>query len=214
MANLQKQIEILNDAMADQLPQEVISAFASSIADLKEKEIESNSVKKGMTIKPFILISSERKKIASDSLFEKYNKLVLVFFRGVWCPYCNLELNAIQKELSRIEKNGVKLLAISPQKLEYSQRMKMDNDIEFDILYDKGNTLASSMGLSFLLQDFVQPYYANLGINLTEYNGDNSKELPIPAVLVVDSDYKVTYSFVDANYMNRVDIDELIKNLE
>lgn len=213
MTNLQKQIENLNQTMSSQLPQEILNAFADSIADLKKDRIEDRSFRKGMRARSFSLKSSQGKTINSDNLLGEYDKIILVFFRGDWCPYCNLELRALQKALSRIENKKAKLIAVSPQKQEYSSDMREKNQLSFDILFDKDNTLANQFGISFNLQDFVVPYYLQLGIDLNVHNGNNQNALPIPAVFVIDKDYNITYSFVDADYTNRVDIEELIKNL-
>lgn len=213
MTNLQKQIENLNQTMSSQLPQEILNAFADSIADLKKDRIEDRSFRKGMKARSFSLKSSQGKTINSDNLLGEYDKIILVFFRGDWCPYCNLELRALQEALSRIENKKAKLIAASPQKQEYSSDMREKNQLSFDILFDKDNTLANQFGISFNLQDFVVPYYLQLGIDLNVHNGNNQNALPIPAVFVIDKDYNITYSFVDADYTNRVDIEELIKNL-
>ena len=214
MANLQKQIENLNNTISSQLPQDILHAFATSIADMKEKKIENYSLKKGMKLPRFTLKSIKGTDIDSDSLLNEYDKIILAFFRGSWCPYCNLELKALQDSLTKIENKKVKLIAISPQRPEYSLSMVDENSLTFDILFDENNTLAQQLGISFRLQDFVIPHYQQLGIDLKEYNGNDENTLPIPAVFVVDRDYNVTYSFVDANYMNRVDTDELIKSCE
>lgn len=213
MTNLQKQIENLNQTMSSQLPQEILNAFADSIADLKKDRIEDRSFRKGMRARSFSLKSSQGKTINSDSLLGEYDKIILAFFRGDWCPYCNLELRALQEALSRIENKKAKLIAASPQKQEYSSDMREKNQLSFDILFDKDNTLANQFGISFNLQDFVVPYYLQLGIDLNVHNGNNQNAVPIPAVFVIDKDYNITYSFVDADYTNRVDIEELIKNL-
>ena len=213
MANLQKQIENLNNAIGLQLPQDTLHAFAASIADMKEKKIENHSLKKGMQLPRFTLKSIKGTDIDSDSLLGEYDKIILAFFRGSWCPYCNLELKALQESLVKIENEKAKLIAISPQRPEYSQSAADDNKITFDILFDENNALAKQLGISFRLQDFVIPHYQQLGIDLKEYNGNDENILPIPAVFVVDKDYNVIYTFVDANYMNRVDTDELIRKL-
>lgn len=213
MVNLQKQIENLNQLMVSQLPPDVLKAFADSIADLKKKKIEEFSSRKGMKVNPFNLKSAEWADVSSDRVLGEYNKIILAFFRGDWCPYCNLELKALQAALSKIESKNAKLIAISPQKPVYISEMIKKNRLSFDILFDEDNTLAREFGISFSLQEFVIPYYSQLGIDLNVYNGNNDNMLPIPAIFVIDKDYNITYSFVDANYMNRIDIEELLMNL-
>ena len=213
MINLQKQIENLNEDLFQQLPSVITTAFADSIADLKNSGLENNCVKVGAKIKPFNLTATDGKTVSSEDLFKGSEKLILAFFRGIWCPYCNLEMKALQDWLPEITKNGVRLLGISPQQKEYNQTMKNDHQIQFDLFQDENNALAKSLGISFSLQDFVVPYYQSLGIDLAMYNNNSENELSVPAIFVVDKSYQITYSFVDTNYMNRVDIDTLIKNL-
>lgn len=213
MPNLQKQIENLNVEIGSQLPKDTLLAFSDSIADLKKKGIENNCISKGVKMPPFILKSANGVVLNSDDLLNKYDKIIIVFIRGVWCPYCNLELRALQASLTKIENDKVKLVAVSPQKSEYSLSMNEKNQITFDVLVDENNTFAKQLGVSFSLQDAILPHYQQLGIDLKEFNGNNENTLPIPAVFVVDKNYNIIYSFVDVNYMNRVDINELIKSL-
>lgn len=213
MTNLQEKIENLNLEISSQLPKEITIAFAKSISDLKNKEIENKAVMVGDKIIPFTLKSVDNTNVSSSSLLEEYDKVILVFFRGNWCPYCNLELKAFQDTLDTFNEKKIKLLAISPQKLEYSLTLTEENHLTFDILHDENNRLAKTLNISFQLQDFVLPYYSQLGVDLKKYNGDEEDMLPIPAVFVINKNHMVTYSFVDSDYMNRVDIDELIRNL-
>ena len=213
MTKLQKQIENLNNEMSEQLPKEILQAFSSSIIDLEKKELTKSALQKGMKLPHFNLKTIKGTDIASDDLLNKHEKIILAFFRGSWCPYCNLELKALQDSLDKIENKNIKLLGISPQKPNYSMIMSEQNNISFDILFDKDNTFAKQLEIVFQLQDFVIPHYEQLGIKLNEYNGNEDNTLPIPAIYVVDKDYNITYSFVDPNYMNRVDIDDLISNL-
>lgn len=213
MTNLQKQIETLNTEMSSQLPQEIFAAFAKSIEDLKKVGIENTCIKKGMKVPRFTLKSTDGTDVKSDDLLNKYDNIVLAFFRGIWCPYCNLELKALQARLNELKKNKSMLIAVSPQKPEHSIMMKNQNNLTINILFDENNKLAKQLGISFRLPETVVPYYEQLGIDLKEYNGNDENLLPVPAVFVINKNYEVIYSFVDVNYMNRIDIDELIKSL-
>jgi peroxiredoxin len=143
----------------------------------------------------------------------KSGKVAVAFFRGSWCPYCNLELIALQENLKKITDRKATLVAISPQTSDYNEELKSNHQLGFELLTDKGNALATQVGISFRLQDFVIPAYCNLGIELSEYNDSHDNGLPIPAVFVIDTNGRITYKFADTNYMNRVDIQELIAQL-
>lgn len=213
MTNLRKQIENLNNNMAEQVPQPVLDIFARSITELKQDNIESRSAKVGDAIPSFSLQNAKGETVDLDELLSKHDKIVLAFFRGVWCPYCNLELRALQQELARIEAENVKLVAISPQMGAFNEVVVTDNTLTFDVLTDANNAYAKQLGIDFELQDFAVPVYEQMGIDLQKFNNNDENSLPMPAVFVVDKQKTITYSFVDANYMNRIDIDELIAAL-
>jgi peroxiredoxin len=143
----------------------------------------------------------------------KNGKVIVAFFRGSWCPYCNLELKALQGNLRQITDRNATLVAISPQTTDYSEELRNNHHLDFELLTDKDNALAKQLGISFGLQDFVIPTYGSLGIDLSEYNANDNNELPIPAVFVIDTDGNIIYRFVDTNYMNRIDIQELIEQV-
>ncbi|AZA90954.1 Putative peroxiredoxin bcp [Chryseobacterium nakagawai] len=212
MSTLAKQIEQLNQELSSQLPKEVLEAFGKSIQDLKTMKIEENSIQVGDQM-PEFLLSNALGKIISSKEFLNNGKIILAFYRGSWCPYCNLELKFLQDNLSRIKEKGAALIAISPQNPDHSLSMVQKNDLEFEVLTDTDNHFAEQLGITFKLQDFVLPYYHKLGINLSDFNKNNGNILPVPAVLVVDENRVVTYKFLDVNYMNRLDVEELIKVL-
>ncbi|WP_158500310.1 redoxin domain-containing protein [Sphingobacterium sp. ML3W] len=104
-------------------------------------------------------------------------------------------------------------MAISPQTAYYSDELKNNHLWDFELLMDKDNALAKQLGISFGLQDYVIPTYSSLGIELSEYNENDTNELPVPAVFAIDTNGCITFKFVDTNYTNRIDIQELIEQL-
>jgi len=210
MTTLAQQIEALNENLASQLPVEILEAFGQSIADLKSQGLENQAPKVGHVFPNFKLSNTLNQPIELKELLQK-GSVILAFFRGNWCPYCNLELKALQDRLQDLK--GATLVAISPQMATYNEELKNNHALGFDVLTDQDNRLAEQLGISFSLQDFVLPIYEKLGITLSSFNGNDYNELPVPAVFVLDQTGTITYTFVDSNYMNRVDIDEIIKSL-
>lgn len=212
MSELAKQIEQFNNELATQVPQEVLEAFGKSIKDLKTKNIEEKSIKLGVIMPDFSLPNAKNEIIHSKEIL-KSGKMIIAFYRGSWCPYCNLELKALQENLSKINDKKVSLVAISPQSPDNSLTVIEKHNLTFEVLTDKDNTFAKQLGIIFELQDFVLPFYNALGINLSSFNKNDDNSLPIPAVFVVNENGIIIYKFADANYMNRIDIDELLNTL-
>lgn len=212
MKGLETQIEELNENLAKQLPTEVLEVFGKSIQDLKTKNIEENSIATGDRFPDFSLPNTNIEIVKLQELLQN-GKVIVAFFRGSWCPYCNLELKALQDSLKQITDRKATLVAISPQTADYSEELKDNHILNFELLTDKNNTLAKQIGISFQLQDYVIPVYSSLGIELSEYNENDNNELPAPSVFVIDTNGGITYKFVDTNYMNRINIKKLIEQL-
>ena len=212
MNELAKQIEQFNNELATEVPQEVLEAFGKSIEDLQKKKIEEKSIKLG-EIMPEFLLPNVKNGIINSKEILKNGKMIIAFYRGSWCPYCNLELKALQENLSKINDKKVSLVAISPQSPDNSLTVIEKHNLTFEVLTDKDNTFAKQLGIIFELQDFVLPFYNALGINLSSFNKNDDNSLPIPAVFVVNENGIIIYKFADANYMNRIDIDELLNTL-
>lgn len=212
MDTLANQIEQLNQSLSSQLPQEILEAFGKSIEDLKTKNIEENSIQIGEEMPEFSLLNASGDLINSNEIL-KNGKMILAFYRGSWCPYCNLELKYLQGNLSRIKDKNTVLIAISPQSPDHSQTMIEKNELEFEVLTDTDNNFAKKLGITFQLQDFVLPYYQNLEITLSDFNKNEDNILPVPAVFVINETGTIIYKFLDVNYMNRVDVEDLIQLL-
>ena len=212
MSDLATQIQQFNIELAAKVPQEVLEAFRKSIEDLKTKNIEEKSIKIGETIPNFSLKNAKNEVVNSSDIL-KNGKMIIAFYRGSWCPYCNLELKALQEKISEFKEKNATLVAISPQSPDNSLTVIEKHHLTFEVLTDKDNVFAKQLGIVFELQDFVLPYYHALGIDLSSFNKNADNSLPIPAVFVVNESSKIIYKFADANYMNRIDIDELLKTL-
>lgn len=213
MINLNNLLHNLKLQLSAQLPEAINTAFEESIYDLKMQRIGESAHKPGDTLPSFTLPNTKGELINSDQLLLENDKLIIAFFRGGWCPYCNLELKALHDVLPQIKAKRAALVAVSPQMIEKSVSMSADNPFAFDILWDKDNKYAKELNITFDLQASLLPYYQQLGIHLEEYNGNEENSLPIPAVFVIDKNKTVTFSFIDADYTERVNIEELLNKL-
>lgn len=213
MINLSNLLNNLKYQISAKLPEHINKALADSIDDLRLNKIGKSALQKGDTLPSFALSNTRGEIIESNAILKDNDRLIIAFFRGSWCPYCNLEMKALEKVLPQIKAKQTSLVAISPQVVEKNAEMSTETPFGFDILSDTDNKYAKELGIAFDLQDFVIPYYRQLGINLSEYNGNDDNSLPIPAIFVIDKNRTIIFSCIDVDYTKRVDIDELLNSL-
>lgn len=140
--------------------------------------------------------------------------VVLTFYRGTWCPYCNTELRDLQAVLPDIEAAGASLIAISPQQPDSSLSMQEKHSLTFPVLSDSGNAVSRAYGLVFSVGEDVKERYEAIGIDLAVVNGDEAWELPIPATYVIDTEGVVRFAFVEADYTQRATPQEILAALQ
>ena len=148
-------------------------------------------------------------------LYEALKKgpVVLSFYRGGWCPFCNLEFKALQKRLPEIKVLGASLIGISPETPDNSLSTVEKHQLQFDVLSDAGNVVAREYGLIMTVYEEVRPLYLEWGINLPESNGDDSYELPVPATYVIDTDGIIRAAHVDKDYTKRMEPADIVAAL-
>lgn len=146
----------------------------------------------------------------------KNGPVILIWYRGGWCPYCNITLISLQKEINNFKQFGANLIALTPELPERSLTTKEKNKLGFEVLSDVSNLVAKDYGVVFKLTPEVAESYQK-GFDLHSYNGDDSDELPLAATYVINQDGKIVYSFLDVDYRNRAEpseILEVLKNLK
>jgi peroxiredoxin len=172
------------------------------------------ALKVGNQAPGFILKDSDGNTVSSAELL-KQGPLVVTFYRGVWCPYCNMDLQAIEAALPELRKRGAQLVAISPQTAPNSRRSQRENKLSFPILSDPHSDVAASFGIRFGLPDYLGDLYKNvLKNNLEIANGDDSWTLPMPARFVIGRDGIIRYAEVNPDYTRRPDPEELLPVLD
>jgi peroxiredoxin len=136
--------------------------------------------------------------------------LVVTFYRGGWCPYCNLELRAYQKALPEIEALGARLVAITPETPDNSLSTAEKNDLSFPVLSDAKGLLSEALGIRFELSPAIQALYQKFGHDLPARNGDDRWSLPMPATFVVEKGGVIAFAFVDPDYRKRLEPDAAV----
>lgn len=169
--------------------------------------------KKGDQAPFFTLVDPDNNPVLLKDMLAK-GPLIVTFYRGVWCPYCNMELQALQEALPEIQKRGANIVAISPQTSANSRKSVKQNKLDFLILSDQDGKVAEAFGLRFALPDYLVDLYKSLGNNLALANKDTSWTLPIPARYVIAQDGTIVYSEINPDYTNRPDPSELLPTLD
>jgi peroxiredoxin len=139
--------------------------------------------------------------------------VVLSFYRGGWCPFCNLELQALQALLPEIRALGANLIGISPETPDSSMTTAEKHQLEFDVLSDIGNKTARDYGLIFTVYEEMRPLYLKWGLDVPASNGDNSWELPVPATYVIDSNSVARAAHIDKDYTKRMEPEQILAAL-
>lgn len=183
-------------------------------AELIATGAAAKALKAGDPAPAFTLNDSDGKPVSSTDLLAD-GALVVTFYRGIWCPYCNMDLQALQEALPALQAQGAKMIAISPQTGANSRRSQRDNKLAFPILSDPGNEVAAAFGLRFTLPDYLKDLYKNAFKNdLAVVNGDASWTLPMPARYVIGQDGVIAYAEVNPDYTNRPDPSEMLPILQ
>jgi peroxiredoxin len=191
------------------VPRSVIETMHRATAELKASGLAARAIGVGDTAPAFSLGDAEGTPVRSDALLAR-GPLVLSFYRGVWCPYCNMELQALQGVLPEITAAGASLVAISPQNAVNSRKSIRQNALGFPILSDPGNAVAAAFGLRFAMPDYLVALYAALKNDLPSFNGDASWTLPMPARFVIGQDARVLYANVEPDYTRRPEPEDLL----
>jgi peroxiredoxin len=164
---------------------------------------------------PSFALSNHLGQTVSLSDMLKRGKVVLVFYRGSWCPYCNLQLNQLQSVLDEIERLGANLIAISPQTPDASLSMAEKNNFKFEVLSDVGNAVAGKYTTVYRHDDAATAVLNSLGIDFNNHYGDDSSELPVPAVFVIHRGGTIAYAQSEGgDFRNRVEIAEILSALK
>ena len=200
------------DFEANKAPPEAVAAFHKATAELIASGQADRALKAGDRAPAFTLPDAEGVAVGSTDLLAR-GSLVVTFYRGVWCPYCNLDLQALEAAANEIRGWGASLLAISPQTPANSRRSQRENQLSFPILSDHAGVTANAFGLRFRLPDYLIAVYKQFGIDLAVHNGEPSWTLPMPSRYIVGPDGVIAYAEVNPDYTRRPDPEQLLPAL-
>lgn len=205
MKKLNDKLQLIQKEMAQNIPVDILNAFGQSLQELIEQNLEDRALKVGDIAPDFTLPDAEGLPVSLyDTL--QHNAVIISFFRGNWCPFCMAELTHYQEAINNNLVDSATVIAISPQAIHFNHDLKVQNNLEFRILSDKGNEIADKYGLVFTLQENIREIYKNMGADLELFNSDKTYKLPIPATYLIDKNKKIVFSSVSTNYMERADV--------
>ena len=209
---LQQELDAFRTGWEARVGGDIAVRIAHDIDALRRTGIEKNVIRVGARL--------PRAQGLRDALGQPFDlgtvgrkPLVLVFYRGGWCPYCNLELRAYQQRLADIRALGAELIAVSPETPDASLDTAGKNALAFAVLSDPGNRFAEALGLRFVLTPGLRPLYEAAGHALPDRNGDGSWTLPMPATLVVDRHGGVVLVDANPDYRQRLEPQRVVDAL-
>jgi peroxiredoxin len=209
-----ERVQQLAETMAAQPPNEVVGAFAREQAQLAVQDRPTGVIQPGARLPDAELLDPHG---ATTSLHQSLGDqpAVLIFYRGAWCPYCNIALNAYQAQLvPELSRRAVPLVALSPQAPDGSLSMQQKNALTFTVLSDPGNQVAKAVGILTAPSTEVRAAQLQLGLDLTAVNADGSTGLPMPSTIVVDADHVVRWIDVHPDYSTRTETADILSALD
>ncbi|MEM9545320.1 MAG: peroxiredoxin-like family protein [Bacteroidota bacterium] len=209
----QEGLEELRDNLTQMLPVDALNVFDADAEALQAKYHSVLKLNKGDEAPDFTLSNATNKTVNLHETLQN-NRVVLTFYRGTWCPYCNLMLAQYQSILPEIQKAGAVLIAISPQTPDESLSIKEKNDLQFEVLSDNDNGVARLFTTVFKYGERPLDTMAELGFDFDSFYADDSRELPIPATFIIEKDGTISFARSEGgDYRNRIEPQEIVNAL-
>ena len=171
-----------------------------------------SSLQIGQKAPEFEALDQNGSKFSSTDIL-KEKQLIVVFYRGQWCPFCNRHLSELQNHLEDFKKAGAQIVAISPEKTENINKTVEKTKAEFPVLWDKDNSIMEAFGVDFILPKNLQVKYKEYGVDLIKDNGNPSQTLPVPATFIIGTNGKIKYLQYDPDYKNRSSAKNILEQL-
>ena len=194
-------------------PPAAVEALHRSVDELIASGAPDRALKVGDVAPAFTLPDPDGNPVSSKALLGK-GPLVISFYRGIWCPFCNFELTALEQTRSQIEAWGARVVAISQQLAANSRKSQRQNGLRFPILSDYDGEVAAQFNLRWTLPEYLRVAHRTLGADLPQFNGEDSWTLPMPARYVVAQDGTIAYAEVNGDYTRRPEPSAMFPVLE
>jgi len=209
---VKRELEEFRKDIARKAPAERLKAYEEGVDQVKKSGILDKALKVGDKAPDFALPNASGKTVKLSALLEK-GPVIVTWYRGGWCPYCNIALKGFQKVLPEIKAEGATLVALSPQTPDNSLTTVEKDNLGFEVLSDKGNKVAHEFGVAYKVPEVVLEQMKGR-LDLTKFNGDSSNELPLGATYVIDKGGVIRYAFVDGDYRKRAEPSAVVSALK
>lgn len=203
-ASIQPELAATAQHLASVLPTAASQTIDAGIAAVQAADLAQHGLQAGQKAPDFTLSDAVGTPVSLGELLTA-GPVVLVFYRGNWCPYCNVQLRAYNQALAGFKAFGATLVAISPQTPDLTSRTAEEKELQFPVLSDLGNAVARQYGLAYPVGAEVYNTLHGVGIDLAAFNGDDSGELPLTGTFVIAQDGTVAWAEVEANFKQRPD---------
>jgi peroxiredoxin len=203
-STLAADLQAAYDGIMKAAPKETTQLINTTRADFIATYDPKSAIQVGDTLPQFKLSDAMGKEVSSKELLKR-GPLLINFYRGEWCPYCNVTLQSLQKHLDDFTAKGVTLVAISPELPNTSLSTVEKHALKFPVLSDVGNKFARQLGIIFQQPESLRGVDKQFGFSIEERNGDDSLVLPVPATILVDAGGVVRRTFVEADYTKRLE---------
>jgi peroxiredoxin len=201
--SIAEQVGVLQTQLVGRAPAEVLAPFHAEQADLDAAGVPNDVARAGDAMPDGALVDAHGRATTLEQT-RAGQAAVVVFYRGAWCPYCNIALRAYQAQLlPALTERGVKLVAISPQKPDGSLTAAQTNELSFEVLSDAGNQIAGRLGILTRPTDGARTSQRALGVDVAGANGDGTDTLPMPTTVLVDAEGIIRWIDVHPNYTTR-----------
>lgn len=158
-------------------------------------------------------VDQNGKEINSNDIL-KHNKILMVFYRGNWCPHCKKHLASLQENLNEFIEKGVYVMVVTPETVDRTKETADMWHINFSIIHDVGNKIMNDYKVAFEVnQDNVTSYFGAVSKRVAKYNVENNNVLPVPATYMIDQNGIISYVQYDQDYKNRSNFEEILKSL-
>lgn len=202
-APVRKELEEFRESASKKAPPDRLRAYEQGIEEVRKSGVTARALQVGDRAPDFELMNATGKKVTLSELTAR-GPVIVTWYRGGWCPYCNIALRGFHKSLPEIRAAGATLVALSPETPDNSLSTVEKNHLDFEVLSDKGNKVAHTYGVAYKVPKTVAEQFKGR-LDLAKHNGDDSGELPLGATFVIDRKGIIRYAFVDADYRKRAE---------